>query len=312
VQQSLKLPSVYKAQKKWNESKIHLAEQSLKVEERLLKKEISKAYYTILFWENLKLNYQYLDSLYSEFERASSRRYELGETNYLEQLTAKTKKKEMALQLEQCHDNILVSYQVLAKWMQSQNDFTIILTQLIPLAVTEMAVENHPSIQYYKAAATVSLQGMEVEKKKLLPDFSAEYFLGGNTANNAKLYNGFQIGVGIPLFKKAQQSNIKVAEIEQTIIAQQTLNLEVSLAAKYQQLQTELGKHEKALRFYQDEGRVLSQEIINTSTKAFKGGEIDFLQYLQSLETAKNVEKNYLDNLIQYNLTIVEMQYLMD
>ncbi len=312
VQQTVKLPSVYKAQKKYSESKINLAEQNLKLDERFLKKEISKAYYTILFWENLKLNYQYLDSLYGEFERASTRRYEMGETNYLEKLTAQTKKKEIALQLEQCNDNILVGYQALKKWIQSQSDFSIEPIPMTPLSIAEMELANHPAVQYYQAASNVSTQAIELEKKQLLPDFQAEYFLGSNAADNAKFYNGFQIGVGIPLFRKAQQSNIKVAEIERNVIAQQTKNLELSLSAKYEQLQTELGKYEKALRFYQEEGRVLSQEIINTSTRAFRGGEIDFLQYLQSLENAKNMDKSYLDNLIQYNLTVVEMKYLMD
>lgn len=312
IQQSLKLPSVYSAQKKLSESKVKLAEQRLKQDEQFLKKEISKAYYTILFWENLKLNYQYLDSLYGEFARASTRRYETGETNYLEMLTAETKKKEINLQLEQCNDNIQAGYQVLSQWMQSEGDFTIAPMALNQLPLTTMELASHPSVQYFKAASTVSTQAIEVEKKQLLPDFQAEYFLGSNTAGQAKLYNGFQLGIGIPLFRKAQKSNIKVAQLARNVIEQQTLNLELSLAAKYEQLQTELGKYEKALRFYQDEGRILSQEIINTSTKAFQSGEIDFLQYLQSLEHAKSVEKNYLDNLIQYNLTVIEMNYLMD
>jgi cobalt-zinc-cadmium resistance protein CzcA len=311
VQQSLKLPSVYKAQKQLIQSRTSLATQQLKINEQLVKREISKAYYTILYWGNLKQNYQYLDSLYSEFARASTRRYETGETGYLEKITAETKRKEIALQLEQCDDNILAAYQTLRQWVQSDDAFTIKITELVPLSITATDLANHPLVTYYQTASDVSARSVEVEKKQLLPDFQAEYFLGSNTADNAQLYNGFQIGMGIPLIRKSRQSKIKAAEIEQNIIAQQTSNIKASLSAKYEQLNIELKKHKKVLRFYQEEGKMLSQAIISASTKAFQAGEIDFLQYLQSLEQANDIERNYLDNLIQYNLKVVEIQYLL-
>jgi cobalt-zinc-cadmium resistance protein CzcA len=312
VQQSMQWPGFYKAQKQLSESKVNLQVSRLKMDERLLKKEVSKAYYTILYWEKLKQNFQYLDSLYQQFATASTRRYEMGETNYLEKLTAVTKTKEIALQLEQCDDNIISGYRALAKWLQSGQDFKIATMDFSPLPTAGLDTENHPALQYFRAAADVSTRAVEVEKKQLLPDLHAEYFLGSNAANNAKLYNGFQFGVGVPLWGKAQKSNIKAAEIEGRVIEQQAANYQISLLANYQQLQAQLGQFEKALAFYQEDGRVLSQEIINTSSQSFKNGEIDFLQYIQSLENAKNIERSYLDNLFQHNTTVLEINYLMN
>ncbi len=312
VQQSFKLPTVYKMQKQLSESKVSLQEQRLKLDERLVEKEITKIYHTILFWENVQGHYQYMDSLYLQFARAANRKYELGESNYLEKLTADTKQKEMALQIAQCNDNITASYRELAKWLQSGEPFTVLSADFTPLSVKETAMENHPTLQLYRAAANVSLNTVELEKKQLLPDFNFEYFLGGNTANNAKLYNGFQIGVGVPLWRKAQRSMIQASEIETKIIEQQALNYQLSLSARKEQLLAQLNKYEKAVSFYQQEGSLLAREIINTATKAFKNGEIDFLQYLQSMENAKTIEKSYLDNLFQYNSTVLEINYLMN
>lgn len=310
AQQSFKLPSVYKAQKKLNERKVHLSEQELKLVRQEVEKEISKTYYRILFWENMKSNYLYLDSLYGEFQRASTRRYETGETNYLEKLTAQTKKKEMTLQLEQCEDNIQSAYKTLSQWTQTTDEIKFKKERLKPLSIAEIDLNNHPAMSYFQSVTTLAEQNIEVEKKKQLPDFQAEYFLGSNTAQNAKIYNGFQVGVSVPLFKKAQQSTVNAAKIQREMSLQYQANAAASLSAKYQALQVELSKYKKALQFYETEGKTLAQEIINTSTKAFKYGEIDFLQYLQSLENAKNIDKNYLDNLIDYNLTVIEMKYL--
>ena len=122
----------------------------------------------------------------------------------------------------------------------------------------------------------------------------------------------FKIGVGVPLWRKAQKSTIQASEIETKVIEQQALNYQLSLSARKEQLLAQLSKYEKAVSFYQQEGSLLAREIINTATKAFKNGEIDFLQYLQSMENAKTIEKSYLDNLFQYNSTVLEINYLMN
>lgn len=310
VNQALQLPSVYKTQKRLSESKVQLAQQQLKIEEYQLKKEVSKTYYTILYWTAIQENYQYLDSLYSQLAVAATRRYEVGETNYLEKLTALTKKKEIALQLEQCQDNLDASYQELAQWLQSDEMMRIESTDFTALEPPGKNFNNHPQIQYLQSASLVAENRVAVEKKQFSPDFQVEYFLGSNTADNAKLYNGFQIGIGVPLFKKALQSNVKAAEIEGKIWTQRALNQQLLLSAKYEQWQAQLNKYQKALLFYQEDGKVLSKEIINNANKAFQSGEIDYRYYLQSLEQATQMEKSYLENLIQYNLTVLEMKYL--
>ena len=44
---------------------------------------------------------------------------------------------------------------------------------------------------------------------------------------------------------------------------------------------------------------------------SYKHGEIDFFQYIQSIETASHIELTYLDNLNAYNQTIITINYLI-
>jgi cobalt-zinc-cadmium resistance protein CzcA len=53
--------------------------------------EISQVYNHIVYLQNQEKLYFYLDSLYQNFSKASNRRFELGETNYLEKITAQAK-----------------------------------------------------------------------------------------------------------------------------------------------------------------------------------------------------------------------------
>ena len=55
---------------------------------------------------------------------------------------------------------------------------------------------------------------------------------------------------------------------------------------------------------------MLSNELTSNASKAYKNGEIDFLQFVQFLESAKNIEINYLINLNKYNNTILELNFL--
>jgi hypothetical protein len=41
-----------------------------------------------------------------------------------------------------------------------------------------------------------------------------------------------------------------------------------------------------------------------------KNGEIDFFQYIQSLENAYEIKLSYLDNLNLYNQTVININYL--
>ena len=69
-------------------------------------------------------------------------------------------------------------------------------------------------------------------------------------------------------------------------------------------------KHQLALDYYQQTGKKLATEIIKVASKSFKNGEIDFFQYIQSLENATTIEMDYLQTVSLYNQTAYELYYL--
>jgi cobalt-zinc-cadmium resistance protein CzcA len=52
----------------------------------------------------------------------------------------------------------------------------------------------------------------------------------------------------------------------------------------------------------------LSDEIIKVANSSYKQGEIDFFQYIQSLENATSIQVEYLDNVLQFNKTQLDSQ----
>ena len=85
----------------------YMEDLNFQIKKREFCKEVSQRYYTIVFiskqTESLII---YLDSLYRNFAHAAERRFELGETNNLEKLTAQAKRNQLNTLVMQVEDNI--------------------------------------------------------------------------------------------------------------------------------------------------------------------------------------------------------------
>ena len=48
--------------------------------------------------------------------------------------------------------------------------------------------------------------------------------------------------------------------------------------------------------------------IIKNATKAYQNGDISYVEYVQSLETASQIQLNYSEAIYNYNQTIITIQ----
>ncbi|WP_418637914.1 CusA/CzcA family heavy metal efflux RND transporter [Winogradskyella sp.] len=310
VSQSLQFPTIYGAQRKVEKQKVALTTQQYQLNKRLLTKEVYITYYNVVYNNSLVEQYTYLDSLYGQFATAAKKRYDVGETNLLEKLTAETKQKEISIALIQARADVSKAYTMLNQWVQSDSLITVSEAKLPRLALEELNLTNHPGMLYYNSAETLAKSSLSLERQKLLPDLQFSVFQGTNNGVNARNYNGFQVGVAVPLWFGANKSKINAAKTETLIVANEFENYKIQLQSKYDALLSDLKKYQETVDYYENTGRNLSKELTTTASKAFKSGEIDFLQYVQLLESSKNIEINYLQNLNKYNTTVLELNYL--
>ena len=143
----------------------------------------------------------------------------------------------------------------------------------------------------------------------LLPDIKLEYFQGSNDDLAGNLI-GYQIGLKMPLLFNGQSSRIKASGLALDAMVAESHDYEIKLNTRYNELVARLAQNEKALRFYLDEGNLLSEEILKTAESSYRNGEIDFFQYIQSLENAYGIRLEYLEQLQKYNETVISLNYL--
>ena len=310
ISQSLQFPTIYGAQRNVERQKVELSTQQYQLNERALTKEVFKAYYNEVYYNSLVRQYSFLDSLYGQFARAANRRYDVGETNLLEKLTAEAKQKEISILLAQTKEGVAKTFTILHQWMQTDSLVIVEENNLPRLELQQPNFSEHPGMLYYDSAQKLARTSLSLERQRLLPDLHISVFQGTNNGENAKRYNGFQAGVSIPLWFGANKAKINAAKTETMIIADESENYKIQLESKYQVLLSDLNKFQEAVDYYENSGAKLANELTSSASKAFQNGEIDFLQYVQLLESAKNIQITYLQNLNEYNATVLELNYL--
>ncbi len=309
ISQTMEFPSVYYARKKTNVIKTNMAEIAYGIAESNLIKEISKAYYNIIYL-NEKLAYiKLVDSLYQTFAKASKRKFELGDANYLEMITAQSKYKEYSTQLSQLKNDINIAYQDFYILIQSKEVFLISEQKLPKIEVVQSDLSLHLINRYYAENSKFLKAKKSVENQQLLPDLDFNYF-NSRDVNLNNSVNSFQAGISVPIFFFGNASKISAAKIEEDIALEMAADIDLKLNTTYQNLLQKLERSEAELSYYKESGKILALEILKTASQSFKNGEIDFFQYIQSIETSNQININYLINLNLHNQLVLDINYL--
>ncbi len=309
-EQRFDFPTVYFNQRRVNTITFNMARDELERRKRLLTREVSKAFYTVVYLKNKKQRYLVIDSIYTRFSDAAESSFNQGEITYLEMLNAQSKHNRVRILQNQLQHDIDIAMTGLATLMNYDSLFTIPDDPLEELVIRSEHPGYDPGLQFLLHAIQLQDATLKVEKNRLLPDMTLSYFNGTNKYAGARNYQGFQVGVGIPLFFSEQRAKVKAGRYA----LEAAVNLQENYILMYENRMSEmmnaLEKYREALQYYEHTGKKLAAELIRSAQKSFAAGEIDFFRFVQSLDSAVEIELSYLDDLYQYNEMVLEINYI--
>ncbi len=309
VQQDFLFPTVYFAARRVLNAEKKMAETQFDVDKRILIKALSTAHNELLYhWERQRL-YNELDSLYNSFAYAAKRRFELGESNYLEKITAEAKQKEINTETRQLVEDIKKQVIAIKSIVQWEDSIQIRKQVLTDLKLDVNTIENNPGLLLNEERNEWIDARYKATKQQFLPDLTVEYFRSVNSTF-ANPFEGFQLGLKIPLLFSGERSKTKAIKITKERVLDETAQYKIELKATYSRLLADLTKQNKMLIYYREEGKLLSEEIMRAANLGYKNGEIDFFQYIQSVESSMKITLSYLRSLRDYNQTVIELNYL--
>ncbi len=123
AEQRFDFPTVYFAQKEANTRAYDMAVNVYEGKKRKLTKEVSRAYYRVVYLQHRQSLYQKIDSIYRRFSEATQVSYDNGAISYLEMLNARSKHQEVELKLTQMQHDIDIAYGGLSTLMQFDSLF---------------------------------------------------------------------------------------------------------------------------------------------------------------------------------------------
>lgn len=308
VQQKFQFPTIYKAQKQLYTAEYEREKSGLEISKNKLSLQVAQIYNTIVYLQNQEKMLRYLDSLYQNFAKASKRKFELGESNYLEKITAESKFKQVKTKLIQIEKEKKSNYDILESLIQENKNIKI---EKDKLEINSNSITLNKDIYntYFQNISDYYNKNNHLQKQYYYPDINLEYFQGKNNGLSQALY-GFQVGVSVPILFGSIKHKNKVAQLEQQSWEMEKENQIQKIEQFGKQKNAELEKYQEGINYYNESGKKLAKEIIKVADMSYKHGEIDFFQYIISLENATTIETDYLENVYQYNKIQNEIKYL--
>lgn len=306
--QNFYLPKARNAVKHLQDQKASLAESQTQLSVRALEKQVRQSYYNWVYAQELSDAFQTWISLYEEFGRIAQIRFESGETGKMAVLSAKTKEKEIKLGRNQALYQGEIYGQAFQNSLFSDSAYQI-STSRLPDARNQFSsqTKEHPLMRYHRQNIDRATAQVKVNKSRLLPliQTGAQW----QTINGTSPFWAYQIGLNIPLFQGAYRSSIESAKLgvkasEAEFDYQQRL-----LENKRSLLRQELMKSYENVRYLKDELLALAETQTQLSREAYQQGEINYLQYLQSLDQWVQLRLRYLEALRLWHQLHAEWMY---
>jgi cobalt-zinc-cadmium resistance protein CzcA len=197
-----------------------------------------------------------------------------------------------------------------------------IAKRALPQNLDTVSLKSNPQLNLLQQQVIINARIKSVEKSKVLPDLTVGYFAQSLTGfqnidgvdtyfPSSKVFQGFELGLNIPLWIGPHLARARAASFQEEVSRKNTEYFQTTLQGNYSQALRELEKNLASLTYYESSALKNADLLITQSRKAYRGGEIGYIEYLQSLKTALSIKNNYLLSLTQYNQSIIKIEFLL-
>lgn len=322
--QTLPLPSVMAAKARLGQEQERGAQYQLAVVRQEIRFQVKEAADQFLYLKAYRDLLLSQDSLFRESASAAAARYRTGEGTMLEQLTAEAKAMEAGNRLRQGESDILIHEARLSALLRTDlpvsisGTFVRIGESSIPDTASVRSSARHLDAQQQ---AIISRQQVRLEKQVLLPQITLGYFnqslIGYQNINEVetfygadKRFTGFQAGLSLPLWARPQISRARAASLQADARQAEAGQIRHELRRELEEASQEHIKATRGLEYYEQSANRNAILIIRQARTAFRRGELSYITYLQSLQSALEIQTGYLQMLRLYNQSLLKIQYL--
>ncbi|HHC78829.1 MAG TPA: CusA/CzcA family heavy metal efflux RND transporter [Flavobacteriia bacterium] len=310
VSQDFKFPTVYGTQSKLQKERVQLSKTSLVLQKNTLERDVRATYMQLQYAKSKFLLVEELENEFKNFAVIADKRFQAGETNLIEKMSAQGKREEIRLLKSEVQLDVKNLRKQLQLLLNVDDEVTIaeVKAVKIPFNNIQKLGNENPFLKLQEQVVTVSKIAHKLEKAKFLPDVSAGYF--NQQIEGVKNFTGFQVGIKIPLFFWSQKGRSQAAKKNTQIAQMNYERAKLDISAVLMATLQEYEKHKASLEYYETTGLQLADKLFFSTNKAYKEGEVGYVEYVATLEQAVQIKRDYLERLNLYNQTVNKINYL--
>jgi cobalt-zinc-cadmium resistance protein CzcA len=310
IQQFFPIGGSTKANRQLQEELAKLAEKRKALSEYEIEKAVTIAYYQYLYGIAIqKLNDKLYD-VYAKFLKNAELRFQTGESGNIEVISAKAKIKEIETLKAQIQFDLVIYQKQLQYFIQTNEN--ILPENTTPLKYANPSIINENKVEtllsdYYTQQATVFEKEANTFKKMRAPKLGLGYF--GQTLNKESYFQGFTVGLQLPLFSGANTARAKASEISMSQSQLEFDKTKLTLKLQREELVNQFAKQEKATLYFENEGLKYAEQIISTAQKSYANGDMSYWSYISFLNQAIDIKKQNIEAVNAYNQSAIQMQF---
>lgn len=317
VVQNFKLPQVYKRQQAVLEEEYKTGILNETLQKRELKYKVSLNFISYIYTaQRVELLQQYEES-YLEFLRKANLRFEKGESNLLEKVTAENQHGQIKLQLYNLHTELDL-YLIRLKYLLNTNEDVkpYINNPSIYLSIKEDEVQpdKNPFLMLFDQELTINKARYKQEKSSVLPEFTAGY-LFQTMRNTPVLWSGnylsyAQFGMSIPIDKKPIHRRLEALDIQDKLIQQRKELKLLEMNTEMKEAYRRYLNNQNAVAYYEKEALKNANEIQKLADLQYSNGEINYMDWVLLMNQVVSIRSSYVEAMYNLNQSIVYYNYL--
>ncbi len=326
ISQSLS-PFEFGARKEVINANIKSSELSLNLTKQQITLNIRQSWNNLLYLTEIGKVLKQQDSVYMQFARAAKVRFETGDVNPLESTTATIKQQELKQLIKQNEALIYMEKSRLKAYMNLETDFNIAETEFTALPILSStdstALNENPQLKLAMQEVQIAMASKRLQKSTMLPDLKVGYFIqsltGFQDVNNQPVYyngtprfQGVTFGVSVPIFVGGLNAKVRAAETTIQVQQKNTEYLQAQLESQREQQIEQLITYQSLVEYYESSALPAAKLITGNAAKSYQNGDISYVEFIQGIQTALDVQTNYLNAVSNNNQAVINLQYLLN
>lgn len=310
-QQTFEKPSVYRAKYAYLEAGVLTAEMQKKWEKKELVFRLSEIYFNLAHTHRLIELIQKQDSLLLQVKKVAETKYQIGATDKIDIAEASVALGKNQLRRTEM-DATYAHYEkqlknILGDSFLPKLTFSMQDSLFSPLFYfLQGEPTGHPAKPWMQAEVEEFAQKVELEKKRLSPDFTLGVM---NQSMQGSINQWVGVGgISIPIDKKPQKAKIQLAQLEKYKAELNLRELDVLRENEWRSLYKEWTSTYDRIKTLEKEIIPSLNDLRTTSFLQYKLGEQDFFrwnayqqQYLEALQVHSEALRSYYVQLAYFN-----------